>query len=187
MIYGYARVSSTDQNLDRQIEALTTRDGHIRIYKDKKSGKNADRPALKELLDVLQAGDTIIVTTMDRLGRSLHDLIVITKRIQDANANLVFLKQNIDTSTAMGRLFFNILGSIAEFEREMILERQSEGIKSALARGVKFGRTPRVNVVELRRDLLGTALSTEEIKAKHGISQATVYRYMKTLKSGNTP
>ena len=130
MIIGYARVSTDDQNLDAQIDALTEA-GAEKIFKETVTAKSKDRPELHKLLEQLRESDVVIVTKYDRLARSLKDLMGIVETIRERNAGFRSLGEDIDTTTPTGRLFFHIFGSIAEFERERIVERTHEGLEAA--------------------------------------------------------
>ncbi len=139
MTIGYARVSTTDQNLNLQLDALKAAKCD-RIYTDTMSGAKADRPGLKEVLDHLREGDTLVVWKLDRLGRSAIDLDKIVKDLASRGITITFLTDQIDTTTAIGRFFFQICASFAELERERIRERTHAGLKAARARGRKGGR-----------------------------------------------
>lgn len=144
MIYGYARVSTTDQQLDAQLAELQTA-GCERIFQEKVTGKHRDRPQLDRALKALGEGDVLIVTRLDRLARSSRDLLNIIKQISDAGATFRSIKdQWADTTTATGRLILTVLGGLAEFERELIVERTGEGRERAMAKGVAFGRKPKL-------------------------------------------
>ena len=139
MKIGYARVSSLDQNLDLQMDALKNAGCEV-IYQEKVSGKNIERPELNKLFAKLRAEDTVIVWKLDRLGRSLRDLIDLVAEMQKLEVNFVSVQDSINTATATGRFTFNIFASLAEFEREIISERTKAGLASARARGRKGGR-----------------------------------------------
>jgi DNA invertase Pin-like site-specific DNA recombinase len=141
MIFAYARVSTQDQNLDAQLDALKA-SGAEKIFKEKITGKTKNRPQLDKLLEQLRAGDVVIVTKYDRLARSLKDLIMIVEAIRERGAGFKSLGEDIDTTTSAGRLVFHVFGSIAEFERERIAERTREGLKAARSRGRIGGRPP---------------------------------------------
>ena len=177
MKVGYARVSTTGQKLDVQLDRLADCD---RIYYEKMSASSAQtRPELQKALDFVRDEDVFIVTKLDRLARSVVDLSEIVKKLQKKNVDLVVLDQWIDTTTIYGRLQFNILAAIAEFERELIRERSLEGRMKALQRGVKFGARPKLalqEIKELIKDFEAPGCSKSEIAEHYGISRASVYR-----------
>jgi DNA invertase Pin-like site-specific DNA recombinase len=140
MIIGYARVSTQDQRLEGQLEALKAA-GATKVYQEKISGARADRPQLARLMASLKPDDVVIITKLDRLGRSTRELLELIDRISKAGAAFRSLGDPLwDTSSPQGRLLSTLLAAIAEFERELIRERTGEGRKRALAAGVKFGR-----------------------------------------------
>jgi len=141
MIIGYARVSTDDQNLDAQLDALKGA-GALRIFSDKISGSLRKRPELDRLLDQLRDGDVIVVTKYDRLARSLRDLLDIVEVIKERGAGFRSIAEDIDTTTPAGRLVFHVFASIAQFERERISERTKEGLEAARKRGRVGGRPP---------------------------------------------
>ncbi|WP_339374497.1 recombinase family protein [Picosynechococcus sp. PCC 73109] len=134
---GYARVSSVGQSLEVQIEKLKHCD---KIFKEKCSGVSYKRPRLKACLEYVREGDTLVVTRLDRLARSTLHLCEIAEQLESKQVNLQVLEQSIDTGDATGRLLFNMLGAISQFETEIRAERQMDGIQNAKARGVQFGR-----------------------------------------------
>lgn len=134
MIVAYVRVSSSDQHMDRQLEALEPY-GIEKIFMEKVSGKNQNREQLKQALDFVQEGDVFYVTDLSRLARNLWDLLSISEVLKEKKVRLVSLKENIDTETAHGKLMFQMAGVIAEFELENLLERQREGIEIAKSKG----------------------------------------------------
>jgi len=153
MIIGYARVSTEDQNLDGQLDALKAA-GAERIFADKITGTARSRPELDRLLDQLRQGDVITVTKYDRLARSLRDLLDIVDTIQARGAGFRSLAEDIDTTTPAGRLVFHVFASIAQFERERISERTKEGLEAARKRGRVGGRPPALSAaqkIEVRR------------------------------------
>jgi len=180
---GYARVSTTAQDLGLQKERLVDCD---RIFEEKVSGKRGTtRPALNEALAYVRNGDVFVVTKLDRLARSVHDLMQITQTLQDKNCDLKVLDQELDTSTPTGRLIFHVLAVIGEFERELITERVNEGRMRAMAAGVKFGRKPKLTMLEevsLSTWIREEALSKEDLAEKFNVSVSTVYRRMSTIK-----
>ena len=145
MIVGYARVSSIDQNLDRQTTQLNAH-GVQRLITDKMSGKDLHRPGLDTLKEEVKPGDTVIVVSMDRLSRSLQDLLGAVNFFSDKGVKIKFLKENIEitpgNASPISKLLLGIMGAVAEFERNLIRERQREGIELAKKRGVYTGRTP---------------------------------------------
>jgi DNA invertase Pin-like site-specific DNA recombinase len=144
-VVGYARVSTQDQDLSGQLEALTVA-GAAKVYREKVSGVRADRPELAKMMASLKAGDVVVVTKLDRLGRSTRELLELIDRIGKSGASFRSLGDPLwDTSTAQGRLLSTLLAAIAEFERELIRERTGEGRKRAQAAGVKFGRKPKLS------------------------------------------
>lgn len=149
MKIGYARVSTLDQNLDAQIDALKEA-GAKKIFKEKLSGGKRERPELEKMLEQLRADDVIIITKYDRLSRSLRDLIDIVGRIDEAGAGFQSLAEHIDTTTPAGRLVFHVFGSIAEFERARIVERTHDGLKAARKRGRVGGRPKALTTAQIK-------------------------------------
>jgi len=178
MIIGYARVSTDDQNLDAQTDALQAA-GAERVFSEKITGSARNRPELIKLLDHLRSGDVIIVTKYDRLARSLRDLLDIVETIEKHDAGFRSLAEDIDTTTPAGRLIFHVFASIAQFERERISERTKEGLQAAKARGRVGGRPPALTPaqkteVQCMRDNDGRAIS--EIARLFKVSERTVRR-----------
>jgi DNA invertase Pin-like site-specific DNA recombinase len=184
MKIGYARVSSAGQNLDTQIEKLNTF-GCEKLFEEKQSGKSSDnRPVLKEALDYAREGDTFIVTRLDRLARSLLDLVKIVELLEKKRIGFVVLDQSIDTTTSTGRLMFHVLSAIGEFERELINERVKDGIEKAKEKGVKFGRKAKLTPEQLEQFRLEfenppEGMTKTDIAKKYGISRASGYRLLK--------
>lgn len=147
MILGYARVSTDDQSLDAQLDALKEV-GAKRVYADKISGSVQRRPELDRLLDQLRDGDVVVVTKYDRLARSLKDLLEIVDTIKSKGAGFRSLAEDIDTTTPAGRLVFHVFASIAQFERERISERTREGLEAARRRGRVGGRPPALSAAQ---------------------------------------
>lgn len=139
MLIGYARVSTDEQQTSLQLDALT-RAGCEVIHQEKASGGSMNRPVLLKMLSSLRAGDTVMVYKLDRMGRSLSDLLDIARRVEAKRAKLQSLTDCFETATAAGRMMFQLLGTFAEFERSMIVERTTAGLAAARARGAKFGR-----------------------------------------------
>ena len=141
MRIGYCRVSSAEQNTARQ-EVLMERLGVDKIFIDKCSGKNTDRPALKEMLAFAREGDTVVVESISRLARNTKDLLLLVENLQDRGIEFISQKENIESTTNTGRFILTVFGAIAELERDFILQRQQEGIAIAKANGVYKGRKP---------------------------------------------
>lgn len=180
-IYGYARVSTDDQRLEPQIDRLLQY-GIVsdNIYSDYAiSGSKKSRPNLDLLLDLLQQGDTLVVVKLDRLGRSLKHLIETVELLKDRGVNFVSLTEGMDTNSSTGRLLFNIFGAIAEFERDLIIERTNAGIASAKKRGVHCGRPDKLNLEqqELLLQLRQQGKTVKEVCRLLNIGKATYYRY----------
>ncbi|MES2062577.1 MAG: recombinase family protein [Bacteroidota bacterium] len=185
MFIGYARVSTQDQNLDLQLTALADF-GCAKVFQEKVSGKNTERPELKKLLAQLRAGDSVVVWKLDRLGRSIQDLISLVELFKSNDVNFVSITDSIDTSTAMGRFTFNIFASLAQFEREIIRERTNAGLSAARARGRKGGRPSglskeKIKDAEQIKILFDAGRNIEDIKKTFKVSQATIYRYVKLI------
>jgi len=178
MIFGYARISTRDQQHDAQHDALRDA-GAARIFSDTMSGTRKDRPELGRLLDQLREGDVIVVTKYDRLARSLKDLLAIVERIQERGAGFRSLAEDIDTTTPAGRLVFHVFASIAQFERERIVERTIEGLDAARRRGRIGGRPPALTPeqrAEVRRLRDDDGRSLAEIARLFSVSERTVKR-----------
>ena len=175
---GYARVSTKDQRLEVQLEKLKDCD---KIYEEKLSGTDDKRPKLQECLDYVREGDTLVVTRLDRLARSTLHLCEIAKLLESKGVSLVVIDQSIDTSTSSGRLLFNMLGAIAQFETEIRAERQAEGIRKALNKGVKFGRRALLDEDEIKRlkEKRGQGVTIKELMNEFGIGKVSVYNYLK--------
>ena len=139
MLVGYARISTITQNEDRQIEALTNA-GCEKIYLDKLSGKDTNRPQLKEMFTFILEGDTVLVTEFSRFSRSTKDLLDLVEKLQAKKVDFRSLKENVDTTTSSGKLVLTIFAALSEFERSIIRERAAEGIAIAKAKGKKLGR-----------------------------------------------
>ena len=183
MQIGYARVSTNDQTLDLQLDTLT-KAGCERIFRDTFSGVKADRPGLRDALDHLRTGDTLVVWRLDRLGRSLRHLIETMTALEQRGVGFRSLTESIDTTTSGGKLIFHIFGALAEFERDLIRERTQAGLVAARTRGRAGGR-PKVKAFQDARKLAAaqrlyaegkTSIGT--ICATFGISKSTFYRYV---------
>jgi DNA invertase Pin-like site-specific DNA recombinase len=163
-VIGYARVSTQDQRLTGQLESLKAA-GAKQVYREKVSGVRADRPQLAKLMGSLKPGDILLVTKLDRLGRSTRELLDLIERIGKAGASFRSLGDPLwDTSSAQGRLLSTLLAAIAEFKRELIRERTGDGRKRAMANGVKFGRKPKLSDFQraeaLKRRAAGETLAS---------------------------
>lgn len=184
MIIGYARVSTRDQNLDLQIDALN-KEKCERIYKEVISGAKSDRPVLQDMLNQVRSGDVIVIWKLDRLGRSLKNLVEIVGQLIKQNVGLKSLHDNIDTTTPQGRLTFNIFASLAEFERDLISERTKAGLESARARGRKGGKpkglSKQAEATACAAETLYKegSLSVNQIAEQLGIAKNTLYKYLR--------
>jgi DNA invertase Pin-like site-specific DNA recombinase len=180
MLIGYARVSTDDQNLDLQRDALTLA-GCSKQYEDKESGAKAERPGLLTALEVLRDGDTLVVWRLDRLGRSLKDLIALVEKLEKNGVALKSLQENIDTGSNGGKLVFHLFGALAEFERNLIRERTQAGLSAARARGRTGGRP---KALDSNKRQLAVRLyherqhSIDEICRMMSISKPTLYSYL---------
>jgi DNA invertase Pin-like site-specific DNA recombinase len=184
MKLGYARVSTRDQNLDLQVDALK-RAGCERIYQDVASGSKTARPALDEMLAQLRAGDVLVIWKLDRMGRSLAHLVELVGNLVTRKVGLVSLNDPIDTTSAQGRLVFNLFASLAEFERELIRERTQAGLSAARARG-RVGGRPKGLSSEAEATAMAAEtlyrekrLSVSAIAGKLHISKSTLYGYLR--------
>lgn len=186
MKVGYARVSTHEQNLEAQLDALR-RAGCDKIVSEKVTTRKAVRPKLNEALSWLRSGDILICTKIDRLARSIRELLTIADNLAERNVDVVFMEQNIDTTQAGGRLVFHMFAALAEFERDLIRERTLAGLAAARARGRKGGR---------KRTLSGTRLETafkmydsrehtaRQICESMAIKERTFYEYLKRRREG---
>ena len=187
MKFGYARVSTQDQKLELQLDDLYSY-GCEKIFEEKMSGKDKTRPQLEKMIDQLRKGDVVVVWKLDRLGRSLKDLIELVSTFREKGVEFVSLKDGIDTGTATGRFTFNIFASLAEFEREIIRDRTMAGLNAAKARGRKGGRPTGLSKEALAKATSAKILyesgekTMQEIAAGLGISRATCYRYIDFMK-----
>lgn len=176
---GYARVSSVGQTLDVQLDKL---EQCSKVFQEKQSGTSDKRPRLKACLDYVREGDALVVTRLDRLARSTLHLCQIAEELARKKVSLQVLDQNIDTGDATGRLVFNMLGAIGQFETEIRAERQMDGIKKARERGVSFGRKKKLStndVAALRHKRADGAL-IKTLMTDYNLSKASIYRYLST-------
>ncbi len=182
-VVGYGRVSSVGQSLEIQKERLTLY-GCEKLFTEKKSGTTTNnRKSLKECLTYLREGDKLVITKLDRLCRSIKDLSNISDQLNKKGVSLVVLDQAIDTSTSTGRLLFNMLGCISEFEAELRKERVRDGVKKSMENGVKFGRKSKLSAEQItkmksRRD---SGVKISDLVAEFGISRESVYRLTRTI------
>ena len=186
MLVGYARVSTLDQKPALQTDALQSA-GCERIFTEKASGAQRDRPELKAALSYLRAGDMLVVWKLDRLARSMRQLIETVEDLQARRIELRSLTESIDTATPGGRLVFHIFGALAEFERAVIRERTRAGLQAARARGKKGGRPKRIGPKELaaaKALLADPEIRVEDVAAHLKVSPATLYRYLPGGRSG---
>jgi DNA invertase Pin-like site-specific DNA recombinase len=181
MKIGYARVSTEDQVLDLQQDALTLASCE-RIYQEKASGKNTDRPELENCLKALRAGDTFVVWRLDRLGRNLKDLIRIVNELEEQEIGFISLTEQIDTSTPAGKLVFHVFAALAEFEKNLIQERTKAGLKAARARGKYGGRPPKLtpNDIAMAKILMADRdADVGQIAKRFSVHRTTLYRLVK--------
>lgn len=174
---GYARVSTHEQNLDLQLDALR-KANCVEIYQEKMSGKTAKRPELEYMLKALRTRDTLVVWRLDRLGRDASDLIQISTQLADRGINLESLTERMDTSTAQGQLWFNHCAIMAQFERDVMRERTMAGLAAARARGRKGGRKPSLSADQIREIdalLADPRFTVVEVAKRYGVSRATIY------------
>ena len=182
MKIGYARVSTKDQNIHLQVNALQDA-GCTNIYRERMSGSaKKERPVLKETLSFLREGDTFVVWRLDRLGRTLRQLIELVQDLEDRGVQFISLKENINTSTPSGKLFFHITGAFAEMERELIRERTIAGLEAARARGRKGGRKFKLtsnDVDKIKKMYESKTVEIVDICKMFRITKPTLYNYLK--------
>ena len=185
MLVGYARVSSTGQNLQSQLEALQ-KAGCEKIFQEKKSGtKTYNRPELQNALDFVRNGDTLIVTRLDRCSRNVKDLHQIIETLNNKQVGFKATEQEIDTTTSAGRLMIGLLSIVSAFETDLRAERQADGIASAKKRGVKFEGTPKLTEKDVLRimDFQNcTTMTNADIAKEFGIARSTLLRYVANYK-----
>ncbi len=179
MHIGYARVSTEDQNLDLQTQALDLA-GCKKVFTDRMSGARNDRPGLKEALSHLRDGDTLVVWKLDRLGRGVKGLVDLVTDLQAQGIHFQSITDQIDTSTPAGRFFFHVMASLAQMERELIVERTRAGLEAARRQGRIGGRKRRMteSKVEAARQLLANGTPTREVAKNLGVSIPTLYRWL---------
>lgn len=189
-LIGYARVSTEEQILDLQVDALTVA-GCAKLYTDICSGSRSDRPELAKALDYVREGDTFVVWRLDRLGRSVRHLIETVNWFEERGVGFKSLQENIDTTTSTGKLTFHIFAALAQFERDLIAERTKAGLEAARRRGRVGGRRSVMSPDKLRviRDLYEdpkNRMTVQEIANTVGVSRATVYRHLKPTPQHST-
>jgi len=179
MLIGYARVSTLDQNLDLQIDALT-KAGCQRLFDDKMSGSRAERPGLANALEMLREGDTLVVWKLDRLGRSVKHLVDMVGQLHQQGVHFKSLTDAIDTGTPSGRFFFHVMASLAEMERELTGERTRAGLEVARQLGRKGGRKRKMtdSKIESARKLLVSGVPPRDVAKNLGVSVPTLYRWI---------
>ena len=179
MLIGYARVSTQDQNLTLQREALINA-GCEKVFEDKVSGTRADRPGLSKTLEMLREGDSLVVWKLDRLGRSVKQLVDMVSELNKQGIQFKSLTDSIDTGTTSGRFFFHVMASLAEMERELTIERTRAGLEVAKKLGRKGGRKPKMtdSKIESAKKLLSSGVPPKEVAKNLGVSVSTLYRWL---------
>ena len=180
MLIGYARVSTRDQNPALQLEALREA-GCEKVFTEKASGAQRDRPELQAALEYVRAGDVLVVWKLDRLARSVRQLVETAELLQAREIGLKVITQAIDTTSPSGRLTFHLLAAIAEFERELTLERTHAGLAQARSLGRRGGRKPAMGEPEIRRAkamLSDPSITVEEVARQMGVQPSTLYRHI---------
>lgn len=180
MLVGYARVSTLDQDPALQLDALAVA-GCERVFQEKASGSSTDRPELMKALEFMRAGDTLVVWKLDRLARSLKQLIATVEDLHACGVGFRSLTDSIDTTTAGGELVFHMFGAIAQFERRLIQERTRAGLKAAAARGRHGGRPKKLDekaLVQARAMLRDASIPVSEVARRLGVSRPTLYAYL---------
>jgi DNA invertase Pin-like site-specific DNA recombinase len=187
MIIGYARVSTQDQNPELQVDALE-KAGAEQVFQEKFTGTLRERPELSQCLRMLRQGDVLVVWKLDRLARSLKDLVEIVQDLQDRGIGFKSLTESIDTTSSGGRLVFHIFGALAEFERDLIRERTMAGLEAARARGRKSGRKPALSKTDIQKAaamLLDPKITKTEVAQHFGISRTTLNASLARLKKAS--
>lgn len=179
MLIGYARISTHDQNLDLQLEALA-KAGCQKVFEDKISGTRAERPGLAKALEMLREGDTLVVWKLDRLGRSVKQLVDLVGGLHKQGVQFKSLTDAIDTGTSSGRFFFHVMASLAEMERELTVERTRAGLEIARQLGRKGGRKRQMtdSKIESAKKLLANGVPPKDVAKNLGVSVPTLYRWI---------
>ena len=179
MLIGYARVSTQDQNLELQLDALT-KAGCQKVFEDTISGTRADRPGLGKALEMLREGDTLVVWKLDRLGRSVKQLVELVSALHKQNVQFKSLTDSIDTGTPSGRFFFHVMASLAEMERDLIVERTRAGLDVARQLGRKGGRKPKMtdSKIESAKKLLASGVPPKDVAKNLGVPVPTRNRWV---------
>jgi len=179
MLIGYARVSTQDQNLSLQLDALT-KAGCKKVFDDKISGSRAERPGLTKTLEMLREGDTLVVWKLDRLGRSVHHLVDLVGGLNQQGIQFKSLTDALDTTTPSGRFFFHVMASLAEMERELTIERTSAGLEVARQQGRIGGRKRKMtdSKIESAKKLLASNMAPRDVAENLGVSVPTLYRWV---------
>lgn len=175
---GYGRVSTLDQNLDSQTDTLNAANVD-RLFIEKITGTVKERPELEKVMDLLRTGDTLVVTRLDRLGRSTKDLLSISSELEDKGVELEVLEQNINTKTPEGRLFFTLVAAFAEFEHALMVARTKDGLAAARARGRVGGRKSKLSAAQknqIRKLYEERELTVRQIGELFGVTSPTIYR-----------
>lgn len=189
MLIGYARVSTADQKLDAQLDALTAVGCKV-IYREKLSGKSTDRPELQRLITQIRPSEVMVVTALDRLARSAVDLLTLVRQLRERGAHIRSLREPwCDTATPMGEFLVTILAGVAQLERGLIHERAEAGRKAAKTRGVRFGRKPKLSAFQQSeaRRMLTAGKTCREVAAFFGVSHSTISRLEKQAASVAPP
>jgi DNA invertase Pin-like site-specific DNA recombinase len=173
---GYARVSTQEQNLDAQLDALRHCD---KVFTDKATGAKVERPGLDQCLKYLRSGDVLVVKKLDRLARSLKNLIHLVETLRERNIEMQSIDDSIDTSTPQGKFFFHVFGAVAEFERDLIRQRTKDGVAAARARGRVGGRPSKMTPEKKAAiaSLLKSGMNPMDVAHQVGVSKATLYKY----------
>ena len=187
MRVGYIRVSTVEQHEDRQVKDLTENAKVSKVFMDKLSGKDTNRPQLKAMLDYVREGDTVVVSEYSRLARSTRDLMDIVDTLKAKGVNVVSMKENFDTNTPQGKLILQTFMNIAEFERELMLQRQREGIAIAKANGKYKGRQSKQKPDDwesLKAMYMSRQITVSDIAKRCDVSRPIVYKWLKETPAG---